>query len=115
MTIIQIPKQYKDSFSRVVLDRKEYLIRFTYNETFDYWVFGIYDLDRNPIASDMRIVPNYPLNHYNRSDDAPSGVFSAVSLSESDVIGSEELNSGDVGFVYIPYDELSKEVQEYEK
>ena len=48
--VIQVP-EYNDSFSRVVLGRKEYLIRFSYNDSGNYWTFGIYDGNRNPYVT----------------------------------------------------------------
>ena len=47
ITVITVP-DYNDSFSRVVLAGKEYLIRFSYNFSGDYWTFGIFDHNRNP-------------------------------------------------------------------
>ena len=41
ITVIQVP-EYNDSFSRVVLNGKEYLIRFSYNYEGNYWTFGSY-------------------------------------------------------------------------
>jgi hypothetical protein len=115
MVLMQIPYQYNDSFSRVVLDRREYLLRFTYNNLFDYWTVGIYDINRNPIVAGMKVVPNYPLNHYNKIDNVPDGVLSAVSVVGGETIGMVDLENGRVGFVYIPFDELSEEVKEYEE
>ena len=43
MTVVITPPDMHDSFSRVVLNNTEYLIRFTYNDTGDYWTFGLYD------------------------------------------------------------------------
>ena len=39
ITVIQVP-EYNDSFSRVVLNGKEYLIRFSYNYEGNYWTLG---------------------------------------------------------------------------
>ena len=41
MTTIIMPPDLHDSFSRVVLNNTEYLIRFTYNDAGDYWTFGL--------------------------------------------------------------------------
>ena len=43
MTVVITPPDMHDSFSRVVLNNTEYLIRFTYNDTGDYCTFGLYD------------------------------------------------------------------------
>ena len=42
-TIIEVPDM-NDSVSRVVLSGTAYLIRFTYNDSKDYWKFSLYDL-----------------------------------------------------------------------
>ena len=47
ISVIKVP-DFNDSFSRVVLSGKEYLIRFSYNFEGDYWTFGIYDHNRSP-------------------------------------------------------------------
>ena len=38
--VINVPDM-NDSVSRIVLDGKAYLIRFTYNDTCDYWKFSL--------------------------------------------------------------------------
>ena len=58
---IQFPHEH-DSFSEITLNGELLLIRFTYNDTFDYWTFGIYELNREPIVAAVKIVPNFPLN-----------------------------------------------------
>ena len=39
MLVISMPDM-NDSFSRVVIKGREYLLRLTYNSTGDYWTFG---------------------------------------------------------------------------
>ena len=50
-TIIEVPDM-NDSVSRVVLSGTAYLIRFTYNDSKDYWKFSLYEcfprLDPDP-------------------------------------------------------------------
>jgi len=60
-TQILIPREH-DSFSELVINGELLLIRFTYNDTFDYWTFGIYELNETPIIAAVKIVPNFPLN-----------------------------------------------------
>ena len=67
ITVITVP-DYNDSFSRVVLAGKEYLIRFSYNFSGDYWTFGIFDHNRNPYVQGIKIVPNSPLNFFSAMD-----------------------------------------------
>ena len=51
-----------DSFSDITINGERLLIRFTYNDTFDYWSFGLYETNRTPILAGIKIVPNFPLN-----------------------------------------------------
>jgi len=60
-TEILIPREH-DSLSEITLGGEVLLIRFTYNDTFDYWTFGIYELNQTPIIAAVKIVPNFPLN-----------------------------------------------------
>lgn len=60
-TSISVP-HYNDSFSRIVIGKKLWEIRFTYNNATDCWKFGIYDSKQNPLFRDVKIVPGIPLN-----------------------------------------------------
>ena len=91
ITVIQVP-EYNDSFSRVVLSGKEYLIRFSYNYAGNYWTFGIYDGNRSPYVAGIKIVPNSPLNFFYLCHDLPEGLFSAVTVQ--DRIGREDFQNG---------------------
>lgn len=115
MTEIKIPYQYPDSFTSITIDRKEYFLRFTYNHKFDYWVMGIYDVGKNPISVGMKLVPNYPINHYCKKDDSPTGIFSLISYVEKDAIGMEDVRNGRAELVYIAYNELPPGVRIYEE
>ena len=55
-TIIEVPDM-NDSVSRVVLSGTAYLIRFTYNDSKDYWKFSLYDSQNVPIVLGVKIVP----------------------------------------------------------
>ena len=63
MLYIAVPDM-NDSISRLSIDGKEYGLRFTYNEKYDYWNFGLYDWNNNPIIAGVKIVPNFPLLHF---------------------------------------------------
>ena len=60
-TQIHVPREH-DSLSQITLGGQARLIRFTYNDTFDTWSFGIYELNQKPIIQGLKIVPNFPLN-----------------------------------------------------
>ena len=66
MLYIEVPDE-DDSLSMLSIDGKEYGLRFTYNEKYDYWSFGLYDEDEDPIIAMTRIVPNFPIFHFSLS------------------------------------------------
>ncbi len=96
-TIIEVP-DYNDSLSRVVLDGTAYQIRFTYNDTKDYWSFGLYDDLGEPIAIGMKIVPKFPLNIFFGVNELSSGMFGAISNLEK--IGRNDFKNGLAKFIY---------------
>lgn len=56
MLYITVPDM-NDSVSSLTIADKEYLIRFTYNGTGDFWSFGLLDTNNNPIISPTKMVP----------------------------------------------------------
>jgi hypothetical protein len=105
MIYITVPDM-NDSVSSITIDEKQYLIRFTYNGTGDYWSFGISDNDDNPIVTATKIVPNFPLTHFLNFTDLPDGIFGA--LSDKERITRESFNDGTAEFVYIPWSEVEE-------
>lgn len=103
--VIQVP-EYNDSFSRVVLGRKEYLIRFSYNDSGNYWTFGIYDGNRNPYVTGIKIVPNAPLNFFYLCHGLPDGIFAAVSSKER--IERYDFRDKKAQFAFTPIEDLLK-------
>lgn len=103
MLFIKVPDM-NDSMSSLSIDGTEYLIRFTYNERYDYWSFGLYKGDGEPIVAMTRIVPNFPLLHYHTDAALPDGIFGC--LSDTDEVGREAFNDRTAEFVYIPNAEL---------
>ena len=102
MLYITVPDM-NDSVSSVTIAEKEYLIRFTYNGTGDFWSFGLSDTDENLIISPTKIVPNFPLTHFMNFTSLPDGIFGAI--SEETRLTRESFNNGTAEFVFIPWDE----------
>lgn len=98
-TIITVPNM-NDSVSRVVLSGAAYLIRFTYNDTKDYWKFGLYDTQNEPILVGVKIVPNFPLNLFCGVAGLPEGVFGAT--CKGDRIGRHDFVDGNAEFRFCP-------------
>lgn len=94
------PPDFNDSFSRVVLSGKQYLIRFSYIDTFGYWTFGLYTTLQEPIVDGIKIVPNFPLNLYCSNGGMPNGVFGVY--TELEKVGRDDFLNGKAVFAYIP-------------
>ena len=91
----------KDTFSTVTLDGRAYLIRFNYNSIAERWRFSIYDMQREPIAIGLPIVPRFPLNLQVVDDRSPRGVF--VVYSNLEHISKDDFKECRARFAYIPY------------
>ena len=97
--IIEVP-DLNDSVSRIVLNGKEYRIRFTYNSSGDYWKFSLYNTEGVPIVYGLKIVPNFPLNLFSGATDLPSGFFGTLtSLSR---IGRNDFKNEKAKFIFCP-------------
>lgn len=105
MLYIEVPDM-NDSMSALSIDGVEYLIRFTYNEKYDYWSFGLYTIDEESIIAMTRIVPNFPIMHYYTYIDIPDGIFGC--LSDTDTVGRQAFNNQTAEFIYIPNAELEE-------
>lgn len=105
MLYIDVPDM-NDSISTISLDGKEYGLRFTYNENKDYWSFGIYDENEEPIVAMTRIVPNFPILHPYTSTDLPEGIFGCI--SELQAVGRRAFLDKTAEFIYIPIVELEE-------
>lgn len=103
MTEITVPDM-NDSFSLMKIDNKNYNLRFTYNEKYDYWSFGLYDNNKNPIVAMTKIIPSFPLFYYYRKTNTPDGHFACI--TEKAAIGRNDFIDGNARFVYIPSSEL---------
>lgn len=99
---IEVPNM-NDSISRVVLNGTEYNIRFTYNDTFDYWKFSLYDSLQNPIVEGIKIVPQIPLNIFYGQTEMPFGIFGVISTL--DRITRYDFLEGKATFIFCPASE----------
>lgn len=98
-TIIEVP-DLNDSVSRIVLNSKVYYIRFTYNDTGDYWKFGIYTAQHEPIIIGMKIVPRFPINIFYGTAKMPIGTF--MVRTQLDRIGRKDFTNGKAKFCFFP-------------
>lgn len=105
MLFINVPDM-NDSISTLSIDGREYGLRFTYNEKYDFWSFGIYNEDDMPIVAMTRIVPNFPIFHFYTDTDVPAGIFGC--LSDIGTVGRKAFVNKTAEFVYIPNVELEE-------
>lgn len=103
MIKIEVPN-LNDSTSRITLEGREFLLRFTYNPTYDYWTLGLYTVNYVPLIPMTKIVPNVSLLHYYTYTELPEGVFMCV--SEKDRIGKEDFINDRAKLVYMTSAEL---------
>lgn len=99
--IIEVPNK-NDSMSRIVLKDKSYQIRFTYNDTKDYWKFSLYTAQNEPIVVGIKIVPRFPLNVFYGVTRLPDGVFGV--MTNLDRIGRNDFANGNAKFIFCPVD-----------
>ena len=98
-TVIEVPDM-NDSVSRIILNGKLYYIRFTYNDTFDYWKFGLYNDMNAPIVIGMKIVPRFPLDLFYGVYKLPFGTFGVQ--TKLDRVGRNAFKDGKAKFVFLP-------------
>lgn len=102
---IRVPDM-NDSFSRVILCRQEYLVRFLYNGAYDYWTFGVYDKNKNILLQQRKIVPLAPLTHFDVSVSIPQGIFGCFTNLKR--IGRNDFVNGNAEFAFIPWVDLEE-------
>ena len=107
MLIITVP-DLNDSVGRITLDEKEYYIRFTYNASYDYWSFGLYDTKLAPILPMVKIVPLIPLTHYYKYTDLPEGVFVMVKEDGKNA-GRKDFVNEKAFFCFLSAEELEEQ------
>lgn len=103
MIYINIPDM-NDSISTITIDDKEYKLRFTYNEIYNYWNFGLYNDDGAPLISMVKIVPNFPLMYPYAYSELPDGDFGCI--SELKNVGRNDFANKLAEFVFIPRRDL---------
>lgn len=97
--VIEVPDM-NDSMSKIVLNGNSYLIRFTYNDTCNYWSFGLYSSQNEPIRVGIKIVPQMPLNLFCGTNEMPDGVFGV--LTDLEQIGRNDFKNGKAKFIFAP-------------
>lgn len=97
--VIEVPDM-NDSVSRVVLNGVQYQIRFSYNDTKDYWKFSLYNSLNEPIVLGIKIMPRFPLNVFYGVTKLPDGIFGVFTKLEH--IGRDDFKNGNAQFIFCP-------------
>lgn len=95
---IMVPEGH-DTMCDVTLDGQNFVLRFTYNGTCDYWSIGIYDEMENEIIPMTKIVPFFDLFPYSYSD-LPGGILFCD--ARTDVVHENDFKERIAHIVYIP-------------
>jgi hypothetical protein len=107
------PPDENSSFTRIVLDGNEYLLRFDYNYKGEYWTFGIYENEDTPIVANIKVVPMFPVNYYfNKLVNVPNGIFGVITNKEK--IGRNDFIDGNAQFFYATDEEVEAALEEVE-
>lgn len=94
---IMVPEGH-DTMNKVTLDGTSYVLRFTYNGTYDYWSIGIYDEQENEIIPMTKIVPYYNLFDY-PYDDLPKGMMFCD--TKQDVVHENDFKDRIAHIIYV--------------
>lgn len=109
MIYIEVPDM-NDSMSEISIDGVTYLLRFTYNERYKYWSFGIYTEEEEAIITMTKIVPGFDLFHYYSDADLPDGVFGC--LCDKETVERNDFIDGTAEFVFIYNSEIAELLEE---
>lgn len=104
-TIIDVPNM-NDSLSPITIDDTPYNIRFTYNDTKDYWTFGLYTDLEDPIIEGIKIVPWVVLNLFFGARKLTDGIF--FCMSNQDRVGRNDFAEGKATFAFLPKEEYDE-------
>lgn len=96
-TEIGVPDD-NDSMSQIVIDRKVYYARFTWNDRGSYWKFGLYDALEQPIVLGMKVVPGTILNTFLAAYGLPLVGFTVRTRLER--VGRLDFAEGRAAFGY---------------
>ena len=97
-TVIEVPDM-NDSVSRISLQGSQYQLRFTWNDTGGYWMFGILNSLGEPLLIGVKVVPQFPLNLFHSAKNMPQGIFAA--LTEKESVGRRDFADGKAQFAFI--------------
>lgn len=74
-------------------------MRFRWDTVGEYWEFGVFDPQINPIFIGVKIVPNFPLNLFSGKEEFSDGHFFA--LTNEDRLTRYSFVAGLASFIFV--------------
>lgn len=97
-------KDAPDIVHNVTIDDVDYKLRLMYNIN-GFWVLHLWDYNENPLITNIKVVPNFPLLMNKHCFDVPKGEFVVVSKDEQ--VDRNSFNDGRATLVYITEQECN--------
>lgn len=94
---ITIP-DYDDSISLATIGQNICQMRFRWDSVGEYWEFGVYDKEFNPIFLGIKIVPNFPMNMFTGHEEFSEGYF--VARTNEDRLTRDSFKNGNATFIF---------------
>lgn len=104
MITISIP-DLNDSLVEVELDDEVFFLRFTWNESGQYWTMSIENAYNDELVSCLPLLPNRPLLRFVRFDDLPLGEFVVVHNDNLNSVGRDDFKLGVATLIYMEVDD----------
>ena len=76
--VIKVPSGVPLFDTRVILDGRDYILRFDWHGREERWYFDVLDAAGNVITAGIKIIPNFPLYDRETREDAPPGNFLCI-------------------------------------
>jgi|ADGO01.1.fsa_nt_gi hypothetical protein len=81
LQIIRTDPELSSYTQRTVLDGREYILGFQWNQRAEKWSLSIYDQDGSPIALGLKLVANFPVTRRITDSRGPFGTIFPLDTS----------------------------------
>lgn len=92
-----------DVVSSISLDGTLYKFRMTWNPDGYFWTMHLWDRNDNPLLTNVKVVPNFPLLFNKHCFNIPSGEF--LVITKQTVIDCDAFADGRATLVYLTEEE----------
>ena len=92
-----------DVVSSISLDGTLYKFRMTWNPDGYFWTMHLWDRNDNPLLTNVKVVPNFPLLFNKHCFNIPSGEF--LVITKQTVIDRDAFADGRATLVYLTEEE----------